>query len=57
MKIRVGVRTNKVGSEVEGTIEIEKEEWQDMNEMERDGFVLQHLFEMGMVEYYYDEDD
>jgi hypothetical protein len=57
MKIRVGVRTNKVGSEVEDTIEVDDYEWQNMDEKEKSEFVLQHLFEMDMVDYYYDESD
>ena len=55
-KIKIGVRTDKVGSQVEDTLEIDAEDWDNMNELEKDEEVLKHLFENGLIEHFWVEE-
>ncbi len=54
IKIRAGIKTTKVGSNTEDIIEIPKEDWENMSDLEKDKEILDSVFEMGMAEFYYD---
>lgn len=46
LKILVRVRTDKVGSDCKAEIEVDAEEWEDMNAQERDELCRNTVFEM-----------
>ena len=54
MKVEITVRTDKVGSNMERIIKIDDDEWNDMDDQERDehalGIVLQNMIEWGYEE-------
>lgn len=53
MKLRVTVKTRNVGSQVTTLIEIDREQWNDMSESEREEFMLESMFEL--IEWNYEE--
>lgn len=55
MNIKIGIKTDKVGSEAEEVIEVDDEEWESMNEFERDEYILTWIFEMGLADYYFEK--
>lgn len=54
VKIRVTIRTNKVGSECVDVLEFDREEWESMTAKERDVDCFEVA--MNMVEWDWDED-
>lgn len=55
IEIKITVRTDRVGSEDERVVEFDREEWQDMDEMERKEACLEIMIEM--VQWDYEEVD
>ena len=53
VKIRCYIHTNKVGSECTDIVEIDREEWEDMDEGERDEYLQECAFQM--MEWGYEE--
>lgn len=53
MKIRVWVRTNRVGSKCERVVDIDDAEWAEMSEQEREDYAKQIMGDM--MEWNYEE--
>ena len=53
MRVRVFVRTNKVGSECSDEIEIEDDEWRTMSETDREDYLRDVVW--NMAEWGYEE--
>lgn len=47
IKIKVWIRTNKVGSKCEDTIEFDKEDWESMSDDEKEEVCRDTAFNMG----------
>lgn len=56
IRIVVHVQTNLIKSRTEATIEIPRDEWEDMDDDERDDYLKDEMF--NMIEWgYYEEDE
>lgn len=55
MKIRVWVKTNKIGSESSTTFEIDPDEWREMTDPQRDEMARQAL--QNIYEWNYEAED
>ena len=52
--IEITVRTNKVGSDCQFKFSFRKEDWDEMNEMERNQFCFEALLDSGMIDWGYE---
>jgi len=55
VKVRLFVRTDKVGSECYDTLEFEKEEWDSMDDKERQKLLFEMIWDM--AEWGWEEED
>ena len=55
IEITISVRTNKVGSKSQQTITIPREEWDEMNDHEREQYMLEILLTSDLIEWDYEE--
>ena len=55
MKITIHAATNRVGSENTSSFEIDKEEWEAMDEEQRSEFMVEQFWESGLVDWWWDE--
>jgi hypothetical protein len=55
VKIKISVRTQKVGSECSETIEFEREDWDQMSEKTKDETLRDCLWDSGMVDWDWEE--
>jgi len=51
VKIRYHVETDKVGSKVQRFVEIDRNEWEEMPDEERDDFIMDHMFDLISWDY------
>jgi len=51
VKIRYHVQTDKVGSKTQRFVEIDRNEWEEMPEEERDLFIMDHMFDLITWDY------
>ena len=54
-KIKLYARTDMVGSKVETIVEVDEDDWASMDDREKKEFMLDELFDRGMVEWGYEE--
>lgn len=54
IEIEISVRTDKVGSRSSETITIPREEWDKMNDHERDEYILEILLTSDLIEWNYE---
>ena len=52
--ITISVRTNKVGSDCHVTFNYPKDEWEDMDERERNDFCWETLLQSGLIDWNYE---
>ena len=55
MKVKVYVRTKIINSKTEHVIEVEKEEWDEMDDYKKDRYILDYIFQNEMIEWGYEE--
>jgi hypothetical protein len=53
MKIKAWVKTNMVGSKCEIEFDVDREDWEDMTEEERDDLVHDAIMNSGVIEWDY----
>lgn len=53
IKIRLYARTDRVGSQTERIVEVDKEEWEGMDGQERDKYMLDEFWNRSLVEWGY----
>ena len=49
------IRTNKVGSDAEFEVQVDRMDWEQMTTVERDQFVLGVAIEEGIVDFNYED--
>ena len=45
VKIGYSIRTNKIGSECKGVVEVSREEWDSMTDDQKEALMREHAFE------------
>lgn len=53
MKVRLWVMTDRVGSKVEREIGVDDEDWEDMDDLEKDRMMFDTLTNSSMIEWGY----
>lgn len=54
MKFTLYARTDRVGSKCETVVAVDDDEWNDMDAMERERYMLDALWQSGMIEWGYE---
>lgn len=54
-KFRVSVRTDRVGSKVEGVVELDDEELENLDDVQKDRLIFDIVADMGLFEWDYEE--